>query len=175
MRMGGCVSSSRRFSERTVAYCECHDQALVGDKTIAFRCGARVARVHKHTHTHTHVDVRTHVRGRFITLGVCARARRAVSPDRLMDKDMYTDMSSLFPLTPVIDRGIALHKLIRAITVTLGGEAYLNFMGNEFGHPEWIDFPRAGNGESFHHCRRCVVVLRALVFVLVVVAAAGWF
>lgn len=42
----------------------------------------------------------------------------------------------------VIDRGIALHKIIRMITMTLGGEAYLNFMGNEFGHPEWIDFPR---------------------------------
>lgn len=79
-----------------------------------------------------------------------------VAGDRLMDKDMYTDMSSLFGPTPVIDRGIALHKLIRAITLTLGGEAYLNFMGNEFGHPEWIDFPRAGNGESFHHCRRRV-------------------
>ena len=42
----------------------------------------------------------------------------------------------------VIDRGIAIHKMIRLLTISLGGEAYLNFMGNEFGHPEWIDFPR---------------------------------
>jgi 1,4-alpha-glucan branching enzyme len=63
-------------------------------------------------------------------------------------------MTILAPLTPVIDRGIALHKIIRCLTLTLGGEGYLNFMGNEFGHPEWIDFPREGNGESFHHCRR---------------------
>lgn len=49
---------------------------------------------------------------------------------------------------------MALHKMIRLISQTLGGEAYLNFMGNEFGHPEWIDFPREGNGNSFHHCRR---------------------
>ena len=41
-----------------------------------------------------------------------------------------------------IDRGVALHKMIRLLTLSLGGEAYLNFMGNEFGHPEWIDFPR---------------------------------
>ena len=54
----------------------------------------------------------------------------------------------------IIDRGIALHKLIRLITLTLGGEGYLNFMGNEFGHPEWIDFPREGNGWSYHYCRR---------------------
>ena len=54
----------------------------------------------------------------------------------------------------VVDRGIALHKLIRLITMGLGGEGYLNFMGNEFGHPEWIDFPREGNGFSYHYCRR---------------------
>lgn len=51
-------------------------------------------------------------------------------------------------------RGIALHKMIRLITFSLGGEAYLNFMGNEFGHPEWIDFPRQGNNFSYHYCRR---------------------
>ena len=39
------------------------------------------------------------------------------------------------PSTPLIDRGIALHKMIRLITMGLGGEGYLNFMGNEFGHP----------------------------------------
>ncbi|MBR4074331.1 MAG: alpha amylase C-terminal domain-containing protein, partial [Firmicutes bacterium] len=49
---------------------------------------------------------------------------------------------------------IALHKMIRLFTLGGGGEAYLNFMGNEFGHPEWIDFPREGNGWSFHYCRR---------------------
>ena len=54
----------------------------------------------------------------------------------------------------IIDRGIALHKLLRLITMTLGGEGYLTFMGNEFGHPEWIDFPREGNGWSYHYCRR---------------------
>ena len=54
----------------------------------------------------------------------------------------------------IVDRGIALHKLIRLITFALGGEGYLNFMGNEFGHPEWIDFPRIGNNWSYHHARR---------------------
>lgn len=56
--------------------------------------------------------------------------------------------------TIVVDRGMALHKMIRLITIGLGGEAYLNFMGNEFGHPEWIDFPREGNSFSYHYCRR---------------------
>jgi 1,4-alpha-glucan branching enzyme len=53
-----------------------------------------------------------------------------------------------------VDRGVALHKMIRLLTQSLGGEAYLNFMGNEFGHPEWIDFPRAENNFSYHYCRR---------------------
>ena len=61
---------------------------------------------------------------------------------------------SKFTPDPVIDRGIALHKLIRLVTMSLGGEGYLNFMGNEFGHPEWIDFPREGNGWSYFYCRR---------------------
>ncbi|KAG9390068.1 1 4-alpha-glucan-branching enzyme GlgB [Carpediemonas membranifera] len=100
---------NRRWQEKYVVYAECHDQALVGDKTIAFR---------------------------------------------LMDAEMYTKMSVLQPRTPIIDRGIALHKLIRFLTVGLGGEAYLTFMGNEFGHPEWIDFPRTGNGWSYKYCRR---------------------
>lgn len=93
---------------KTVAYCESHDQALVGDKTLAFR---------------------------------------------LMDKQMYTDMNC-FAENLVIDRGMALHKLIRLFTISLAGDAYLNFMGNEFGHPEWIDFPREGNGWSYAHARR---------------------
>ena len=71
-----------------------------------------------------------------------------------MDKEMYWHMSSLEPATPVIDRGMALHKMIRLITFALGGEGYLNFMGNEFGHPEWVDFPRVENGWSYKHCRR---------------------
>ena len=72
---------------------------------------------------------------------------------RLCDSYMYTHMSR-FMNSPVIDRGMALHKLIRMVTMTLGGEGYLNFMGNEFGHPEWIDFPREGNGWSYFYCRR---------------------
>jgi len=72
---------------------------------------------------------------------------------RLADAAMYTDMDKSCH-TPVIDRAIALHKMIRLFTLAGGGEGYLNFMGNEFGHPEWIDFPREGNGWSFHYCRR---------------------
>ena len=72
---------------------------------------------------------------------------------RLADAAMYTDMEKSTH-NPVIDRAIALHKMIRLYTLAGGGEAYLNFMGNEFGHPEWIDFPREGNGWSFHYCRR---------------------
>jgi len=72
----------------------------------------------------------------------------------LMDKEMYENMSVLSPMTPVISRGMSLHKMIRLITFGLGGEGYLTFFGNEFGHPEWIDFPRAGNGDSCHHARR---------------------
>ena len=72
---------------------------------------------------------------------------------RLCDSKMYTDMSKVSN-DPVIDRGMALHKMIRMVTMTLGGEGYLNFMGNEFGHPEWIDFPREGNGWSYFYCRR---------------------
>ncbi|HIR31354.1 MAG TPA: alpha amylase C-terminal domain-containing protein [Candidatus Faecousia faecavium] len=72
---------------------------------------------------------------------------------RLADAAMYTDMDKATH-NPVIDRAIALHKMIRLFTLGGGGEAYLNFMGNEFGHPEWIDFPREGNGWSFHYCRR---------------------
>lgn len=53
-----------------------------------------------------------------------------------------------------VDRGMALHKMIRLLICGLGGEAYLNFMGNEFGHPEWIDFPREGNSFSYHYSRR---------------------
>ncbi len=101
-------ASSRRAEEKTVTYAESHDQALVGDKTIAFR---------------------------------------------LMDKEMYFSMARNMQ-NLIIDRGIALHKMIRLFSATAGGNAYLNFMGNEFGHPEWIDFPREGNGWSYKHARR---------------------
>ena len=99
---------NRRHGEKHVGYAESHDQALVGDKTVAFW---------------------------------------------LMDKDMYWHMDrSVRNL--VVDRGVALHKMIRLVTFSLAGEGYLNFIGNEFGHPEWIDFPREGNNYSFHYARR---------------------
>lgn len=72
---------------------------------------------------------------------------------RLCDSEMYWSMSKSTP-SIVIDRGIALHKMIRLLTASLAGEGYLNFMGNEFGHPEWIDFPREGNNWSYHYCKR---------------------
>ena len=72
---------------------------------------------------------------------------------RLIDKEMYWHMDKDDPdLT--VERGVALHKLIRLLTAGLHGGGYLNFMGNEFGHPEWIDFPRQGNNWSYHHARR---------------------
>ena len=73
---------------------------------------------------------------------------------RLCDANMYTGMSTSSPYDPVIERGMALHKMIRLLSLTLGGEGYLSFMGNEFGHPEWIDFPREGNNWSYFYCRR---------------------
>ena len=100
--------TNKRADEKTVSYAECHDQALVGDKTIIFR---------------------------------------------LMDKEMYFSVN-MESQNPVVDRGIALHKLIRLATLGTAGNGYLNFMGNEFGHPEWIDFPREGNNWSFDHARR---------------------
>ncbi len=100
--------NSRRPKEKVIGYCESHDQALVGDKTIMFR---------------------------------------------LCDANMYTSMNK-GTNDSVIYRGIALHKMIRLVTSSLAGDGYLNFMGNEFGHPEWIDFPREGNGWSYHYCRR---------------------
>ncbi|MBN1143122.1 MAG: alpha amylase C-terminal domain-containing protein [Bacteroidales bacterium] len=72
---------------------------------------------------------------------------------RLLDKEMYFAMSKIIPSLKV-DRGIALHKMIRLVTAATGGGGYLNFMGNEFGHPEWIDFPREGNNWSYQYARR---------------------
>ena len=102
------ILTNRRQKEKTIAYVESHDQALVGDKTLAFW---------------------------------------------LMDKEMYFHMS-IGDDNVIIERGIALLKMIRLITATLGGEGYLNFIGNEFGHPEWVDFPREGNGWSYKYTRR---------------------
>jgi 1,4-alpha-glucan branching enzyme len=100
--------TNRREIEKTIAYAESHDQALVGDKTLAFW---------------------------------------------LMDKEMYWHMTKE-DNHPVIDRGMALHKMLRLFSAVLGGEGYLNFIGNEFGHPEWIDFPREGNDWSYKYARR---------------------
>ena len=72
---------------------------------------------------------------------------------RLIDSDMYTHMR-VDDENIKIDRGMALHKLIRFITLSTAGSGYLNFMGNEFGHPEWIDFPREGNNWSYKYARR---------------------
>ncbi len=72
---------------------------------------------------------------------------------RLADEHMYWDMNKECRNIE-IDRATALHKMIRWITISMGADAYLNFMGNEFGHPEWIDFPREGNDYSFHYARR---------------------
>ena len=72
---------------------------------------------------------------------------------RLAGAAMYTDMDRACH-TLTIDRAMALHKMLRLLTMSAGGNGYLNFMGNEFGHPEWIDFPREGNGWSYHYCRR---------------------
>ncbi|ONI32208.1 hypothetical protein PRUPE_1G354000 [Prunus persica] len=83
-----CSLTNRRYTEKCISYAESHDQAIVGDKTIAFF---------------------------------------------LMDREMYSGMSCLTDASPTIERGIALHK---------------------FGHPEWVDFPREGNGWSYEKCRR---------------------
>ena len=59
-----------------------------------------------------------------------------------MQSDMYSNMLASSPPTEAVQRGMALHKMLRAVTMILGGEGWLGFMGNEFGHPEWVDFPR---------------------------------
>jgi len=100
--------TQHRPEEKIISYCESHDQALVGDKTLIFR---------------------------------------------MLDAEMYTGMSKSYH-SIALDRGIALHKMIRLITFGASGGGYLNFMGNEFGHPEWIDFPREGNNWSYKYARR---------------------
>ena len=72
---------------------------------------------------------------------------------RLIDADMYWHFKR-GDETSVVTRGVALHKMIRLITLSTINGGYLNFMGNEFGHPEWIDFPREGNGWSHKYARR---------------------
>lgn len=72
---------------------------------------------------------------------------------RMIDKEMYTSMN-VFERNMTVDRGMALHKMIRLLTIMTAGDGYLNFLGNEWGHPEWIDFPREGNGWSYDHARR---------------------
>ncbi len=72
---------------------------------------------------------------------------------RLIGSDMYDHMQCFEPNIRV-DRGIALHKIMRLITLATADSGYLNFMGNEFGHPEWIDFPREGNAWSYRYARR---------------------
>jgi 1,4-alpha-glucan branching enzyme len=100
--------TQHRPEEKIISYCESHDQALVGDKTLIFR---------------------------------------------MIDAEMYHGMTKQHHSIN-IDRGIALHKIIRLITFATSGGGYLNFMGNEFGHPEWIDFPREGNNWSYKYARR---------------------
>lgn len=100
--------TQHRPEEKIISYCESHDQALVGDKTLIFR---------------------------------------------MLDAEMYSGMERNYRSLP-LDRGIALHKMIRLLTFATAGGGYLNFMGNEFGHPEWIDFPREGNNWSYKYARR---------------------
>ena len=92
-------------------------------------------------------------------IGYCESHDQSIVGDKtismwLFDKEIYYNLSCGSPETIVVTRGMCLHKLIRMITFALGGEGYLCFMGNEFGHPEWVDFPREGNGFSYEHCRR---------------------
>ena len=100
--------TNRRPHEKSISYAECHDQALVGDKTLIFRLADAAM------YDHMHRD----------------------------DRDMS------------MDRAMSLHKMIRIITLATAGDGYLTFMGNEFGHPEWIDFPREGNNWSYKYARR---------------------
>ncbi len=100
--------AARRAEEKTIGYCESHDQAMVGDKTVMFW---------------------------------------------LADKEMYWHMQ-VDDRNIIVERAIALHKIIRLLTLGTAGNGYLNFIGNEFGHPEWIDFPREGNNWSYHYARR---------------------
>jgi 1,4-alpha-glucan branching enzyme len=72
---------------------------------------------------------------------------------RMADAAMYPHMT-IDDADPVVDRAVALHKMIRLVTLATAGSGYLNFMGNEFGHPDWIDFPREGNNWCYQYARR---------------------
>ena len=72
---------------------------------------------------------------------------------RLIDDQMYWHMTKGDD-NAAVNRGIAMHKMIRLVTLATINGGYLNFMVNEFGHPEWIDFPREGNGWSYKYARR---------------------
>lgn len=72
---------------------------------------------------------------------------------RLIDKEMYWHMM-VGDNDMTVARGMALHKMLRLVTAATINGGYLNFMGNEWGHPEWIDFPREGNGWSYKYARR---------------------
>ncbi len=100
--------TTRRLEEKTISYAECHDQALVGDKTLMMH---------------------------------------------LMGPHIYTAMSRTSDRIETA-RAVALHKMIRLITIATANAGYLNFMGNEFGHPEWVDFPSEQNHFSYQYARR---------------------
>lgn len=100
--------TTRRNEEKTISYAECHDQALVGDKTLMMH---------------------------------------------LMGSSIYSAMEKENKKVETV-RAVALHKMIRLITIATSNAGYLNFMGNEFGHPEWVDFPSKNNNFSYHYARR---------------------
>lgn len=100
--------TDHRQDEKVISYVECHDQAIVGGKTMI---------------------------------------------SELLDAAIYTEMR-FDNDNAVVARGMALHKMIRLVTLAAAGHGYLNFIGNEFGHPEWVDFPREGNNWSHHYARR---------------------
>ncbi|WP_022667561.1 alpha amylase C-terminal domain-containing protein [Desulfospira joergensenii] len=100
--------TTRRKEEATISYSECHDQALVGDKTLMMH---------------------------------------------LMGGHIYTGMEKSNKSIETV-RAVALHKMIRLITLATANAGYLNFMGNEFGHPEWVDFPSQLNNFSYVYARR---------------------
>jgi 1,4-alpha-glucan branching enzyme len=100
--------TDRRDDEKSIAYVECHDQSIVGGKTVIFE---------------------------------------------LIDAAMYDSMDRNCN-NMLVERGVALHKIIRLLTLATAGNGYLNFIGNEFGHPEWVDFPREGNNWSYKYARR---------------------
>ncbi|CED82984.1 1,4-alpha-glucan branching enzyme/starch branching enzyme II [Phaffia rhodozyma] len=72
----------------------------------------------------------------------------------LFDDEIYTQMSVFQTPTPKVERAMALHKMLRLMVFAFAGEGYMNFMGNEFGHPEWLVFPSVQNGFHTTHCRR---------------------